>query len=237
MDAVDGDDHDVLARRQAGFLNGLNRAQGHVVIVSIDGGDVFFAGRFQEGGHHFLAFADLKVAVLTGEDFHVGIFGQFIGKALVPIDGGSTAGRALKLDDLGFAIGVLGQPVGGAVPFFDKIGGDERHIKVFSRADAAIDQDNRNLCALGFAKDLIPAGLDARREDDGIDALGDEGPDRLNLLFLIFLRIRKAQIDMTILCLGLDRLRLGGAPIAFLAFLREADDFATRSRLCLMFIA
>ena len=90
---------------------------------------------------------------------------------------------------------VVDQPLAGDAAFLDLVGGDRGQVQVLRRVDAAVEQDDRDLGFLGFGQHVIPAGGDDRRDEDRVDALGDEAADRLDLVFLLLLRVGELQVD------------------------------------------
>src|SRR3712207_1825499 len=84
--------------------------------------------------------------------------------------------------------------------------------------------------SLRLAQDLVPAGLDDRREGDDVDLLRDVAADRLDLVLLLLLRVGELQVDPGLLRGLLDRLGVRGAPPAFRTDLGEAErDVAAAS--------
>jgi hypothetical protein len=76
----------------------------------------------------------------------------------------------------------------------------------------------------------VPARLDHRREGDHVDLLRDEAADRLDLVFLLLLRVGELQLDAG--CLGgvLDRGGVGGAPFALGAHLGKPMAIVAAAR-------
>ncbi len=74
-----------------------------------------------------------------------------VGESFAALVGGCRAGFALKFEDLGFAFGVLREPIGGHAALFVEIGTDEAGVErlVFG-IDFAVHDNNRDLGALGF---------------------------------------------------------------------------------------
>ena len=77
----------------------------------------------------------------------------------------------------------------------DLVGGDGGQVEVFGRIDAAVEQDDRDFGFLGFGQHVVPAGGDDGGDQDGVDALGDEAADGLDLVFLLLLRIGELEVD------------------------------------------
>ncbi len=94
---------------------------------------------------------------------------------------------------------------------------------------------DRDFGFLGFGQHVVPAGGDDRRDEDRVDALGDEGAERLDLVFLLLLGVGEFQVDAALLGLLLGDRGFGGAPAGFRADLRKADGQRPRreaSRTC-----
>src|SRR5690606_5563813 len=76
--AVDGDDADVAARLEPGFPDGLDSADGHVVVVREQHVDAAAFG-LEEGFHHFLALGPGEVAALRAHDLEARVgFNDFL---------------------------------------------------------------------------------------------------------------------------------------------------------------
>ena len=119
---------------------------------------------------------------------------------------------------------VLDQPAAGLAAFLDEVRAHEGDPqRVVLHVDGAVGQDDRDLRGLGFPQHGVPAGLDHRREGDHVHLLRDEGADRLDLVFLLLLRVGELQLDAGLLGGRLDRLGVGGAPFALGADLAEAQ--------------
>ncbi len=78
-----------------GFFHRLNRAQGHVVVMSEQHVDRFPLGAFQKSFHHFFAFGPREIAALALDDFDSRRFGNDFLEALLAIDRRRGTGRAL----------------------------------------------------------------------------------------------------------------------------------------------
>jgi hypothetical protein len=116
------------------------------------------------------------------------------------------------------------QPAPGFAAFLQEVRSHEGHPqRVVLHVDRAVGEDHRNLRGLGLAQHRLPTGLDHGREGDHVDLLRDEGADGADLIFLLLLRVGEFEVDAGILGRGLDRFRVGGAPFAFGADLREAQ--------------
>ena len=71
----------------------------------------------------------------------------------------------------------------------------------------------------------VPAGLHHRGQQDGVHALGDEGADGADLVFLTLLGVGHAQVDAPLLGLFTGHAGLGGAPAGLRSDLGEADHY------------
>src|SRR5690606_3119575 len=114
--AVDGDDADVAARLEPGFLDGLDRADGHVVVVREQHVDAPGLG-LEEGLHHFLAPGPGEVAALRAHDLEAAVALDHFLEAAHAVVGRGRTHRALQLDDAdraGLALAVPDQPARGA---------------------------------------------------------------------------------------------------------------------------
>jgi len=155
---------------------------------------------------------------------HVREIGDDRLEALLALDRGRRPGRALKLDDVAVPLARLGEPGAGKPALEIEVGrnaGDEEGF--ICCVDVAIGQENRNAGLLRLAEHLIPTGDDNRRDDDGVDLLGDERPNSLELLLFLALGVGEFEVDSFLLRLFLHVLGKGRAPIALVADLRKAD--------------
>ena len=91
------------------------------------------------------------------------------------------------VDRLGAGVGdVLSDPLA----LLDEVGPDERLVeRLVLGVDRAVGEDHGDVRGLGLLEDGVPAGLDHGRERDVVDALRDVGPDRLDLVLLLLLRV------------------------------------------------
>src|SRR5690606_37609969 len=155
------------------------------------------------------------------------VAGNRLFKALLAVDGRGGADSALQFDDLAlFGADGIDQPLAGDAAFLDLVGGDGGEIEIFGGIDATVEQDDGDLGFLGFGQDLIPASGDDRRHEDGIDTLGDEAADGLDLVFLLLLGVGEFEIDAAGLGFLLGYRGFSGAPAGLRADLRKADDFS-----------
>ena len=223
LDGVDREDGDVGAGFEAGFLDGLDGAEGHVVVVGVNDFEIA-AVFFEEGFHDLLAAGAAEVAALGVDDLEVGVFRDGFGEGAAAFVGGGGAGGALEFEDAALAVDVFGEPVGGHATFLGEVGADEAGEEGFvGDLDGAVHEDDGDLRAFGVAEDGFPAGFDDGRDDDGVDALGDEGADGADLVFLAALAVGELQVDAAFGGFVLHRFGVGGAPSGFGAGLGEAD--------------
>ena len=167
----------------------------------------------EERLHQLLAARGRPVAVLGLDDLHPRMGRDSLLETLLPIDGGSGAGAALQFDDVGLAVSRLGEPLGRLLALVDEVGGEQGHVeRRVAGLDAAVHQDDGDLGGLGLLENRIPARLDPRGKDDGVDALGDERAKGLDLVGLAVLRVHILQVDVVVGGLALERVGLGGAP-------------------------
>ena len=183
--AVDRDDQDVLAGDLASGLDRGDGAERHLVVVRVDDGRVGM--RLQQGLGDLAALVAGEVAGLAGEDDHIGRLGlDRVVEALLAVVGGRGADRALELDDLALAAGLLDRPVGDALAFEDEVRADEGEEVDAGlgerRIDVAVDQQHRNAGLLGVHDRRDQRLLLARRQEDEVDALSDHAVDVGDLL-------------------------------------------------------
>src|SRR5471030_1156480 len=128
FDAIDGNHDDVLARLQARFLDGLDRADRHVIVVRIEHVDLLALG-LEESLHHFLALGAGEVAGLRADHLQLRIAGDDFLETLLAVQRGRRTDGALQLNDIDNGIGsllcALQQPAAGAAAFFDEVRSDE----------------------------------------------------------------------------------------------------------------
>ena len=223
---VDRDDLDVDARNEPGRLDGLDRAESHVVVVGED--EVDARVRLEQRLGDLLAARTGEVTRLARDHFEVRVLGDDLREALCTVDRRSGARGALELDDLNGLgrVGVLvDDPLAGLLALDDEVGAEERLVeRVILRVDRTVGEHDRDAGRLRLVEHGVPAGLDDGRERDDVDLLLDVGADRLDLVLLLLLRVGELELDARLLEGRLDVLRVRGAPSALRADLREADD-------------
>ena len=224
--SVNRNDQNIGPGFQSGLFDGLNRAQGHIIVVRVNRVDLRAAALrgLQERFGDFLPFGAGELARLRLDDLEIGKILQRLLEALLAIDGRRRAGRALKFHHVSLAVEFLREPFPGHFTFHDEVGGDQRRVKrIVRHIHAAVHEDDGNLLRFGPFQDRFPARLNHRREDDGVHALRDKSAERLDLVLLLLLRVGKLEGHAALGRFGSDRLGLRGSPAAFGADLREAD--------------
>src|SRR5258708_9823323 len=173
--AVNRDDDHIFTWMPACCLEGSNRANRHLVIVSVDSGHV--RGSLQEGRQHFATGVAVEVAILGSKEYHARSSLDLVVKAFLTIDSRRSAGGSFQLDDLGFAAGSLDQPVSYALTLLNEVGTDEGHIILVGLGECviyiAVDQDNMNTGSLGLELCGYKSFLGVRGEPDNINLLQD----------------------------------------------------------------
>ena len=148
--------------------------------------------------------------------------------AALRAEGAEAEGRAVDVRDYDAVAGAF---AACEAAFEVKVGGDARHIEaLILNIDVAIDEKHRDFGVLGFTQHLIPSGDDDRRDNDGVDILGDEGADGAKLFLLFALRIGEFQIDAVLASGVLHVLGEGRTPVSLGADLREADGLRVGER-------
>ena len=99
---VDTDDDYVFARFLSGRFKSGDRAEGHLIVVRINGGRVWM--RLEQGLSDLAPFVTGKVAALGSHDLHIRMLLNFVIKALFPIIGRRRTRRPFQFDDGGFSI-------------------------------------------------------------------------------------------------------------------------------------
>ncbi|MNX81083.1 hypothetical protein D3C86_1127590 [compost metagenome] len=193
--------------------------------MGVDRTDVLAAAfGLDEAFHHFLALGAGEVTRLRACDLDVLVRGNGFFEALLAVDGGRRAGRALQFHHLAIlGADVLDQPVAGNLAFMNLIGGYGGQVKIVRSLDLAVEQDDRDFFFLGFLQHGIPSGRDDRRDQDRIDALRDEAANGLDLVFLLLLRVGEFKRDAALFGLLLGDGGFSRAPAGFRTDLREAD--------------
>src|SRR5882672_5546474 len=136
FDRVDRDDDDVLGGFHAGFFDGLDRPDRHVVVVCVEHIDLLALG-LEEGFHHFLALGAGEVAGLRADDLELLIGLDDFLEALLAVDRRRRTHRALQFNDVhlaGRTLHVLDQPAPGTAAFLDEVRtheGDPQRIVFF----------------------------------------------------------------------------------------------------------
>ena len=130
----------------------------------------------------------------------------------------------MQLDDAaGLAGHFLGQPLAGHAALVDEVGGDGGEVEAVGRVHGPVEQDHGDLGVGGLLQHFVPAVGDDGGQKDGIDTLGDEAPDRLDLVFLLLLGVGELEVDPPLLGFLPGHRGLGGAPAGFGTDLAEAD--------------
>ena len=213
---------------EAGFLDGLDGADGHVVVVRVQHVDLARLG-LEEGLHDFLALGAREIAGLRADDLQMRIRGDDFLEALLAIDGRRRTDRALQLDDVHVVGGVLERSLTqrpALRPSSTKSDPMNPTYSDGSLGDGAVGEDHGNLRGLGFPQHRVPAGFDHRRKRDHIDLLRDEGAQRLDLVFLLLLRVGESAGRCSWCGGGLDGFGVRRAPFALGADLAEAEHDA-----------
>src|SRR4051812_9389931 len=235
VDSVDRDDLDVLAGPLAGFLDRLDGTETLVVVVREEEIDVRV--RLEEARHDLLAARTREVTGLRRDDLQVRVALDGGAEARRTVDRRGRACRALDLDDVHLvrrALVGLRDVLAGEPPLADEVRSEEAHVeRLVLRSHRAVGEDHRDVRSLGLSQDRVPTRLDDRRERDHRDVLLDVRPNRRDLILLLLLRVRELQRDPRGLRGFLDRLRVGRAPAALRADLRETehDLLLRRARL------
>src|SRR5215211_6408060 len=144
--AVDRDQGHVLARLAPGRLEGGDGADGHLVVVGVDGVHVGVGP--QQGLHHLAALVAVEIAVLGGQDLHARLALNGVLEALAAVVGRRGPGGPEQLDDVGLAAGLLDQPLGRPLALLDEVRADEGDV-VLARlgqalVDVAVEQEHRD---------------------------------------------------------------------------------------------
>ena len=92
--------------------------------------------------------------------------------------------------------------------------------RLLSRRD---QKGYRNFRSLDFAQRRLPPGLDDGRKGYHVHVLRNERTQRLDLVFLLLLRIGKLKLDAAFGCLGFEGLGIRRPPSALRADLRKAN--------------
>jgi hypothetical protein len=186
-----------------------------------------FSFRFQEGFHDLLALGACEIAGLRTDDLVARLRRDDFSKAFLAIVGRSRTDCALQLHDIDVAGNVLGirqQPAPRLAAFLDEVRADQRQVQgLVGDLDGTVGEDDGNIRGLGFTKYRFPAGFHHWRERDDADTLRDERAQRLDLVFLLLLRIRETQRDAGFGRRTLNGSGVGRAPFAFGADLAETE--------------
>src|SRR4051812_4884539 len=211
--AVDAHELDVLARRLAGRLDRGDGTDGHLVVVRVD--RVRLGVRLEKSLGDRAALDPREVPVLAHDDRHAGACLDGLVEALLAVDGGRRAGRALQLDDLRVAAGRVRHGTGSALALLDEVGrhdGDEVRARLGDLVvDVAVDEEHRDAGLAGVDDDVAEL-LGDRRDEQGVGLLRDEALDVLDLLGLVVVRVGHGELPAPLLRLLLEARRLGQSP-------------------------
>ena len=156
------------------LLDGLDRADGHVVIVREQHVDLLLAFGLDEGLHHFLALGAREIAALRAHDLEARILPDDLAETLHAVVCRRRTHGALQLDHADRPVlpgAVLDEPACGAAPFLDKVGADQRHVQRFiGHLHGAVGEHDRDAGGLGLRQHRVPAGFHHGREGDHVDA-------------------------------------------------------------------
>ncbi len=210
LEAANAHYGDVLAGLHAGGLQGLDGADGALVIVAVHGVDLVAQG-LDDVLHGLLSDGAGKLAVLGGDDLEVGVLGKFVLKALLTINGHRGAGGSGDLDHIDLLLGAeaLHQLLGALLAFPDEVCADQRGV-VHTRLalGVTVDEQNGDAGLFGGSQALILAGS----QHNYVRILGDDVLYVGYLLGGITLGVGVNEFDAALFDLGLDGLRLSHTP-------------------------
>ena len=197
---------------------------GHVVVVGVDGADVLAAAfGLEEAFHDFLALGAGEVAGLAcGRSSCSGLAAIASSKPFLRLIAGREptvpcSSTMLHLPPVSFD-----QPLAGDLAFVDGVGGDGGQVEDRRshrwRGRAAPRGSSASLASLSTASQPV-ATTGARKIASTPWAM--KRAERLDLVFLLLLRIGDLQVDAALVGLDLRDLRLGSAPAGFRPDLRE----------------
>ena len=224
LNGVAANDDDVLARNLAGGLDGVDGAQGHVVVLSEEDVDIFVS--LQEALHNGLAFSTGEVAGLGSDNLVVRVLRQDLVDTSGTVGRSGGAGGAFQDRDVDFfgGVHVVDGPASHTATFFNEVTAERAGVLDIGHAVGhTVDQDERNLSLVDFLQDFFPTGGHNAGEEDVVDALGDEVAQSLNLVFLLLLRIVIDHVPAFGFGHAAQRVGVGGTPVRLLANLGEAD--------------
>ncbi len=224
--AVDGNDADVLAGLQSSLFDGLDGADGHVIVVRVQHVDLLLALGLDEGLHHFLALGAREIAALRAHDLEACVLADHFAETRCAVIGGRRTHGALQFDHAdgaGAAGAVLDQPARRATTFLDEVRSDQRQIqRGVGDFHRAVGEHHRDAGRLGLLQHGVPAGFHHGREGDHIHLLRDERAQCLDLVFLLLLTVGELELEFGFHQRILDGAGVGRAPFTLGAHLAEA---------------
>src|SRR5688572_6674091 len=220
--AVDRDYGDVLARRLAGGLERLDRADRHLVVVRVDG--VYIRVGLDQLLHDLLAAGAREVAALGGDDLHSGLVPYGVAEALGAVVGDRGPDGALELGDLRLAVGRLDEPVAGPLALLYEVGAQEGNV-LFADLTArlAVYEEDGHVGPVGGVECRGEPLELARGEDEDVYALGDHVLHVGDLLGRLGLGVGGYVLAGALCALGLHRLSLRDPPGVVVLGLGEPD--------------
>src|SRR5688572_13133640 len=143
---VDGHDENFLAGLAARFLDGLDGANGHVVVVRKQHVDLARLG-LEDGFHGLFALGAREIPGLRTDDPEMRIGGDDFFEALLAIVRGRGADGALQLDDvhvLGGGREFFTDPAAGLAAFLDEVGTEKSGVERGIAGHRAVSEDDRD---------------------------------------------------------------------------------------------
>ena len=235
---VEGDnEHPSLAAAVAALLQRLNGPKGGVVVLAVDGVDLWplaLAVQPLAGDLVGLGLGEVAVQLSQEGPVFMGLDGLL--QTGAPAQLGAGAQGALDVQDVDRPVRVLEgllQPGRGLLSLPAEVGAHVGGIEAVVRhLDGAVHQNDGNPRRLGLLKHRVPAGDAQGHEEDAVHLLLDELADGGDLVLLLLAGVLKEEVIARLLREhGADGFGVGHPEAGLRPYLTDPDDQELRGGL------
>ena len=237
LPAVHGNDHNILPRSVSCLFDLRKCSQRHFIVMAVHHIDLT-AIFCQQLPHAFGTPALQEITVHAADHFHPSVLSDRIHKPCLSLPHGRRILGSRDLHDLHMAlsesIGLSDQILSGHNAFLIEIRTDQAGGKsLFLRVNVPVHQDHGDPRILCLLQHIIPAFFHNGRKCDHIHLVGNEPPDRSDLIFLLLVCILQHQADPVLSGLLFDIPGVADSPRTLGAQLAEAQQKLRVLRLLL----